>query len=450
MPVFGPLTVTVPGAVDGWFALHERYGKLPMRDLLAPAMRYARDGIAVTEVDAALWAEALAEFGASDLPAEQLAGLHRTYTVNGKPPPAGSVFRNSDLAGSYQRIADGGRESFYEGETGRRIIEAVQESGGGLTQDDFARHRGEWVDPVSIDYRGYQVFELPPNSQGIAALQILNLLEPYPLADLGRDSADFWHLFVESAKLAYEDRAKFYADPAFADPPLDWLLSDDYADQRRKLIDTNKAGLQVESGHPPAHGDTTYLATADADGMMVSFIQSNYWEFGSGLVAAGTGFALQNRGAAFSLEPRHANVYAPGKRPFHTIIPAFVMKDGEPVLAFGVMGGYLQPQAHVEIIINIIDFGMNIQEAGDAARVVHSSTSQPGGGHMTDGGVVHMEAGIPKTVVGELERRGHTVTHGERRYVGSYGGYQAIWRDPTTGVYHGATEMRYDGAAAGY
>jgi gamma-glutamyltranspeptidase/glutathione hydrolase len=450
MPVFGPLTVTVPGAVDGWFALHERYGKLPMRDLLAPAMRYARDGIAVTEVDAALWAEALAEFGASDLPAEQLAGLHRTYTVNGKPPPAGSVFRNSDLAGSYQRIADGGRESFYEGETGRRIIEAVQESGGGLTQDDFARHRGEWVDPVSIDYRGYQVFELPPNSQGIAALQILNLLEPYPLADLGRDSADFWHLFVESAKLAYEDRAKFYADPAFADPPLDWLLSDDYADQRRKLIDTNKAGLQVESGHPPAHGDTTYLATADADGMMVSFIQSNYWEFGSGLVAAGTGFALQNRGAAFSLEPRHANVYAPGKRPFHTIIPAFVMKDGEPVLAFGVMGGYLQPQAHVEIIINIIDFGMNIQEAGDAARVVHSSTSQPGGGHMTDGGVVHMEAGIPKTVVGELERRGHTVTHGERRYVGSYGGYQAIWRDPTTGVYHGATEMRYDGASAGY
>ena len=450
MPLFGPLAVSVPGAVDGWFALHERYGKLPMRELLAPAIRYAREGVAITEVDAALWAEALTTFGASGLPAAQLAGLRSTYTVDGEPPPAGSVFRNAHLGDSYEKLAEGGRESFYAGDTGRRIVETVQGFGGALAARDLARHRGEWVDPVSVDYRGYRVYELPPNSQGIAALEILNLLEPYPLARLGRGSADFWHLFAEATKLAYEDRAKFYADPAFADPPLDWLLSKGYADERRKLIDMQKARLAVQAGQPPAHGDTTYLATADADGMMVSFIQSNYWEFGSGLVADGTGFALQNRGSAFSLAPGHANVYAPGKRPFHTIIPAFLMKDGEPVMAFGVMGGYLQPQAHVEILVNLIDFGMNVQEAGDAARAVHSSESQPAGGRMTDGGVLHLEAGIPAAVVDELERRGHTVTHGERRYVGSYGGYQAIWRDAATGVYHGATEMRYDGAAAGY
>jgi gamma-glutamyltranspeptidase / glutathione hydrolase len=449
MPLFGPLTVTVPGAVDGWFALHERYGRLPMRKLLAPAIRYAREGIPVTEVDAALWAEALEVFAESGMPAAELAGLQSTFTIDGAAPGPGTIFQNPALAASLELLAEG-RGAFYGGDLGARVVDAVQQAGGHLTVDDFEAHRGEWVQPVSVNYRGYDVFELPPNSQGIAALQILNLLEAYPLAALGRDNADFWHLFIESTKLAYEDRAKFYADPDFADPPLEWLLSDAYAGERRRLIDEDRAALKHAAGSPPPHGDTTFLVAADGDGMMVSLIQSNYWEFGSGLVAEGTGFALQNRGAAFSLEPAHANVYAPGKRPFHTIIPAFLMKDGAPLMAFGVMGGYLQPQAHVQILLNIIDFGMNPQEAGDAARVVHSSDSQPGGGRMTDGGVVHMEAGIPEHVVEELVRRGHSVTHGERRYVGSYGGYQAIWRDPDTGVYHGASEMRYDGAAAGY
>jgi len=450
LPLFGPLAVSVPGAVDGWFALHQRYGRLPMSELLAPAIRYAREGIAVTEVDATAWAEAMREFDGRGLPDATLAGLRQTYLVDGAAPAAGSVFRNPDLADSYQRLAEGGRESFYRGETGRRIVAAIRETGGYLDESDLAAHEGEWVDPVSVNYRGFDVYEMPPNSQGIAALQMLNLLEAYPLSELGRDSADFWHLFVESKKLAYQDRAKFYADPAFAEIPLDWLLSDGYARERRALIDMKHASRELPPGSPPPHGDTTFLVAADRDGMMVSFIQSVYWEFGSGLVAPGTGFALQNRGSSFSLEPGHANVYAPGKRPFHTIIPAFLMKDGMPLMAFGVMGGYLQPQAHVQILVNMIDFGMNVQEAGDAARGVHAGDSEPTGSKMTDGGILHVENGVPAAVVDELRRRGHTVTRGERRYVGSYGGYQAIWRDPETGVYHGASEMRYDGAAAAY
>lgn len=450
IPLFGPMSVSVPGAVDGWFALHERYGRLPMREILAPAIAYAKEGIAVTEVDAALWAEALAEFADSDLPESHLKELFRTYQIDGRPPAAGEIFRNPDLADSYERLAAGGRESFYQGETARRIIEAIEEKGGKLQMSDLASHKGEWVTPVSANYRGYDVYELPPNSQGIAALQMLNVLEAYPLADMGRDSAGFWHLFVEAKKLAYEDRAKFYADPQFSEAPLDDLLSDAYADERRELIDPERAAMSLPPGSPPPHGDTTFLVTADGDGMMVSFIQSNYWEFGSGIVPEGAGFALQNRGYTFSMEPGHANVYAAGKRPFHTIIPAFLMQGETPLMAFGVMGGYLQPQAHAQIIINMIDFGMNVQEAGDAARAVHSGASQPTGGRMTDGGTVYMEAGIPESVVEQLRSMGHTVVHGKRRYVGSYGGYQAIWRDPETGVYHGASEMRYDGAAVGY
>ena len=450
IPLYGPLAISVPGAVDGWFALHERYGKLPMADILAPAIDYARQGVAITEVDATLWGEALGEFAASDLPKPQLEELFRTYQIDGRPPKAGDIFSNTDLADSLERIANGGRESFYQGETARRIVAAIQDGGGKLTLSDLAKHKGEWVTPVSSNYRGYDVYELPPNSQGIAALQILNVLEGYPLAELGRDSAEFWHLFAESKKLAYEDRANFYADPNFSDVPLDYLLSDDYADSRRKLIDPSRAAMTVPAGSPPQHGDTTFLVSADSDGMMVSFIQSNYWEFGSGVVAEGTGFALQNRGYTFSMEEDHANVYAAGKRPFHTIIPAFLMQGETPLMAFGVMGGYTQPQTHAQIVINMIDFGMNVQEAGDAARAVHSAASQPTGGKMTDGGTLYMEAGIPESAAEALRELGHTVVHGKRRYVGSYGGYQAIWRDPETGVYQGASEMRYDGAASGY
>ncbi|MEX2496375.1 MAG: gamma-glutamyltransferase [Woeseia sp.] len=450
LPLFGPLSVSVPGAVDGWFALHERFGRLPMSELLAPAIRYARDGVPVTEVDAALWADALAEFEASGLPAEQLAELRKTYLVDGRPPRAGEIFRNPGLADSYARLVQGGREAYYQGDLGQRIVAAVQDGGGALSREDLHAHRGEWVSPVSVRYRGYDVYELPPNGQGIAALQILNLLQGYPLAELGRDNADFWHLMVEATKLAYEDRAHYYSDPAFSDSDYAWLLSPGYADERRDLIDMQKAALSVPAGAPPPHGDTTYLAVADQDGMMVSFIQSNYWEFGSGLVPEGAGFALQNRGSSFSMDENHANVYAPGKRPFHTIIPAMVMKNDSPVMAFGVMGGFLQPQGHVQILVNMIDLGMNVQEAGDAARFVHGGDSQPTGGKMSDGGKVLMEAGINPAVVEELRRRGHRIDHGARPYIGSVGGYQAVWRDPETGVYHGASEMRFDGAALGY
>ncbi len=450
IPLYGPLSVSVPGAVDGWFALHERFGELPMAELLAPAIRYAKEGVAITEVDAALWDEALTEFSKSDMPKSQLEELYRTYQIDGRAPVAGEIFRNPDLAESYEKLAAGGRESFYQGETARRIIETIQNKGGKLRLTDLAKHKGEWVTPVSANYRGYDVYELPPNSQGIAALQILNVLEAYPLAEMGRDSAEFWHLFVESKKLAYEDRAKLYADPYFSEMPLDYLWSKGYADTRRKLINPDRAAMSVAAGSPPPHGDTTLLVTADSNGMMVALIQSNYWEFGSGIVADGTGFALQNRGYSFSMEAGHANVYAAGKRPFHTIIPAFLMRNNAPLMAFGVMGGYLQPQAHAQIVINMIDFGMNVQEAGDAARAVHSAASQPTGGSMSDGGEIYMEAGIPKSVVKELREMGHVVLHSKRHYVGSYGGYQAIWRDPETGVYHGASEMRFDGAAAGY
>jgi len=450
LPLFGPLSVSVPGAVDGWYALHERFGRLPMSDLLAPAIRYARDGIAVPEVDAALWADALKEFEASGLPDAQLAELRATYLVDGRPPRAGEVFRNPNLADSYTRLARGGRESFYQGDLARRIVAAVQGAEGGLARRDLEEHRGEWVTPVSVRYRGYDVYELPPNGQGITALQILNLLEGYPLAKLGRNSADFWHLMVEATKLAYEDRAHHYADPAFGGSAYAWLLSSEYAQQRRSLIDMQNAARSVPAGAPPPHGDTTYLAVADRDGMMVSFIQSNYWEFGSGLVPEKAGFALQNRGSSFSMEEGHANVYAPGKRPFHTLIPAMVMKDDAPLMAFGVMGGFLQPQGHVQVLVNVIDIGMNVQEAGDAARFVHTGESQPTGGRMSDGGSVLMEAGVHPDVIAELRRRGHRVEYGARPYIGSVGGYQAVWRDPETGVYHGASEMRFDGAALGY
>lgn len=450
IPLFGPHSITVPGAVDGWYALHERFGTLPMADLLEPAIQYAKEGFAVTEVDAALWADALAEFDASELPQSMLDELHRTYQIAGRPPRAGEVFRNPDLAASYRRLVNGGRESFYQGEIARQIVASISEFGGNLKHEDLLRHKGEWVTPVSVNYRGYDVFELPPNGQGIAALQMLNILEAYPLGEIGRDDADFWHLMIEAKKLAYEDRARYYADPAFSDNPVEGLLSKSYAGQRRVLIDMKQAALKMPAGSPPAHGDTTYLAVADKYGMMVSFIQSNYWEFGSGLVPAGLGFALQNRGYAFSMDPQHANVYAPAKRPFHTIIPAMLMKDGMPVMAFGVMGGYLQPQGHVQILVNIIDLGMNVQEAGDVARMVHTADSQPTGGSMDDGGNVLMEAGISSKVVEELRKRGHRIAHGDRPYVGAVGGYQAVWRDPDTGVYHGASEMRFDGAALGY
>ncbi|HET6564625.1 MAG TPA: gamma-glutamyltransferase [Xanthomonadales bacterium] len=450
LPLFGALAVSVPGAVDGWFELHQRFGKLPMAELLAPAIAYARQGVAITEVDAHTWNESLKEFPGEGLTDADVVELMRVYKPNGKAPQVGEVFQNPDLADSYQRLADGGRDAYYTGDIGERIIKAVQAAGGHLQASDLASHRGEWITPVSVNYRGYDLYEIPPNSQGIAALQMLNIIKQFPMAQFGRNSADYWHVLAEASKLAYEDRARFYSDPDFGEIPLSWLLSDEYAKERATLVNMQQAATQYPAGEPPQHGDTTYLAVADSSGLMVSWIQSNFWEFGSGVVAEGTGFALQNRGSQFNMDPQHANVYAAGKRPFHTIIPAFLMKDGEPLMAFGVMGGYLQPQAHVQIVANMVDFGMNVQQAGDAARFVHQTASQPTGGKMTDGGTLRIEAGVNNSIIAELRQRGHTVAHGERTYSGSYGGYQAVWRDPETGVYWGGTEMRFDGASAGY
>ncbi|MFQ5693549.1 MAG: gamma-glutamyltransferase family protein, partial [Nitrospinota bacterium] len=440
IPSHGPLPVTVPGAVDGWFELHGRFGKLPMTEILAPAIRYAREGFPLSQLIAYYWGRSVSIL-------QKWPGFRETFMPGGRAPREGEIFRNPRLADTYERIAREGRDLFYRGEIARTIDAFMRRVGGFLSYDDLAAHRSEWVEPVSTNYRGYDVWELPPNGQGIAALQILNILEGYDLRSMGFGSAEHIHYFVEAKKLAFEDRARFYADPDFADVPVQTLISKEYAAGRREKIRSNRAARSVEPGNPSlGEGDTIYLTTADRDGMMVSLIQSNYRGMGSGLSPDGLGFILQDRGELFDLEEGHFNTYAPRKRPFHTIIPAFVTRDGEPYMSFGVMGGATQPQAHVQILINMIDFGMNLQEAGDAPRILHQGSSQPTGERMTDGGRVLLETGFPYETIRELARRGHRVGYS----VGPYGGYQAILYDREHGVYRGASESRKDGQAAGY
>lgn len=440
IPSFGPLPVTVPGCVDGWFALHARFGKLPMKDVLAPAIAYAREGFPVSELIAYYWERNTAALA-------QFPNVREVYAPGGRTPRKGELFRNPQLATTLEKIAAGGRDAFYKGEIAGVIADFMARQGGFLDRDDLAAHQSEWVEPISTNYRGYDVWELPPNGQGLAALQMLNILEGYDLAGFGFGSREHIHYFVEAKKLAYEDRAKFYADPAFAQVPVAQLLSKAYAAERRKLIHPQRAGARYEAGDPTLRaGDTVYLTTADRTGMMVSLIQSNYRGMGSGMVPDGLGFMLHNRGEMFALEEGHANVYAPGKRPFHTIIPAFVTRDGRPFLSFGVMGGGFQPLGHVQILINIIDFGMNIQEAGDAPRIDHQGSSEPTGERATGSGTVTLETGFAYETVRELVRAGHRVGFA----VGDYGGYQAIRWDPEQGVYYGASESRKDGQAAGY
>ena len=439
IPPRGPLPVSVPGTVDGWFELHGRFGKLPMKDLLQPAIDYARNGFPVTEIIAEGW----------ERNAELLKGFpnfSETYMPNGRAPRKGEIFRNPLLANTLSAIAAGGRDAFYRGEIAQRIEKYMRANGGYLTAADLAAHRSEWVEPASTNYRGYDVWELPPNTQGIAALQMLNILEPYDLKSMGFGSAEYLHVFVEAKKLAFEDRARFYADPEFAKIPLKTLLSKDYAARRRASIKPDKAaaGYPVDS-KVLEQGDTIYMTVADAAGNMVSLIQSNYRGMGSGMTPDGCGFILQDRGELFSLEDGHANVYAPGKRPFHTIIPAFVTRDGKPWLSFGVMGGAMQPQGHVQVLVNMIDFGMNLQEAGDAPRVRHDGSSEPTGGLMQNGGEVVLEVGASAEAVKALQSRGHKVTVTND---GDFGGYQAIKLE--NGVYFGASESRKDGAAQGY
>ncbi|MDH5240253.1 MAG: gamma-glutamyltransferase [Gammaproteobacteria bacterium] len=440
IPPYGPLPVSVPGAVDGWFELHKRFGRLAMKDILAPAIAYANEGFPVSEVIAQYFQSNKRRIG-------QYPGFAETYMPEGDVPKKGEMFRNPRLAATYALIADKGRDEFYKGSIARRIDAYMAEQGGLLRYEDLAAHESEWVTPVSTSYRGWDVYELPPNGQGIAALQILNILEGYDLKSMGFGSAEYIHTFVEAKKLAFEDRAKYYADMDFVDVPVETLISKAYADERRKLISAEKASLRVPAGDAKLKdGDTIYLTVADADGNMVSLIQSNYRGMGSGMTPGDLGFVLQDRAELFALDANHANVVAGGKRPFHTIIPAFIMKDGKPLISFGLMGGAMQPQGHAQVVVNMVDFGMNLQEAGDAARINHDGSSEPTGTTMTDGGVVHLESQFSRETRDALEAMGHTLGASD----GSFGGYQAIMWDDAEGVYYGASEVRKDGQAAGY
>jgi gamma-glutamyltranspeptidase/glutathione hydrolase len=440
IPNLGPLSVSTPGAVDGWFQIHGKFGRLPLTDVLQPAIDYARAGFPVTEVIAKEW-----RTGAEER--KEYLGFKEIYMPDGKTPAAGEIFKNPLLADTLETIAREGRDAYYKGDIARKIASYMEEMGGFLAYNDLAAHQGNWVEPVSTDYRGYTVWELPPNGQGIAALQMLNILENFDIASMGFGSPEYLHVLVEAKKLAYEDRAKFYADPDFNKLPVEWLISKEYGKQRSALIDLHKPALKFDAGDPKLEkGDTIYMTVADRDGNMVSLIQSNFSGLGSGMAPWGLGFSLQNRGSLFNLEEGHFNTYEPGKRPFHTIIPAMVTKDGDPFFSFGVMGGAMQPQGHVQILVNMIDFGMNIQEAGDAPRMRHDGSSEPTGTVMTDGGTVNLEYGFSEETLAKFLLMGHRVKVGS----GGYGGYQGIRFDPKTGVFFGATESRKDGIAVGY
>ena len=440
IPAYGPLSVSVPGCVDGWFELHEKFGKLTMSDVLGPAVDYAEQGAPISDVIAYYWAGGVKTF--QDYP-----GFKDVFMPNGRAPRKGELFRNPGLAKTLNAIAVGGRDAFYRGPIAETIGEFMAANDGYLSADDFAKHQSEWVDPVSVNYRGYDVWELPPNGQGIAALQILGIMENYDVSKLRFGSPEHIHAFVEAKKLAFEDRAHFYADMQFSNVPVEKLLSESYARKRFELIDANRAAKRYDAGTTLIEsGDTVFLTVADKDRNMVSLIQSNFRGFGSGMCPPGLGFCLQDRGELFSLDPEHANRYEPGKRPFHTIIPAFITKEGKPFMSFGLMGGAMQPQGHAQMVMNIVDFGMNLQEAGDAPRIRHTKSSQPTGEEMVDGGLVHLESEFQDETIRELLKKGHKLEPS----VGGYGGYQAIRYDAELDVYFGASESRKDGMASGY
>jgi len=441
IPPLGPLPVNVPGTVDGWFALHDRFGKLTMKDDLAPAIRYAREGFPVTELIARYWQLSVPRLS-------QYPGFKEQMTLDGRAPQKGEIWKNSNLANTLQAIADGGRDAFYKGKIAHVIGDYFKANGGFLSYEDMAAHKGEWVEPISTSYRGVEVWELPPNGQGLAALEILNVLEGYDLKKYGFGSPEHVHLFVEAKKLAWEDRAHLYADPDFYKTPVDKLLSKDYAAGQRKKISLERAMRSVAGSTALEHGDTIYLTTADQWGNMVSLIQSNYRGMGSGMTPPGLGFVLQDRGQLFVLKEGHPNSFAPGKRPFHTIIPSFITRDGKPWISFGVMGGGMQPQGHAQIVMNLIDFGMGLQEAGDAPRIQHEGDTEPEGQNvqMKDGGEVELESGFSYETIRALMEKGHHVTFAD----GQYGGYQAIEWDEKNHVWIGASEGRKDGQAAGY
>ena len=438
IPAYGPLPVSVPGCVDGWFEMHKRFGKISMEDILNPAINYAENGFPVTELVSYYMEIANKNFN-------QYPNFKETYHINGYTPKKGQLFKNKDLGKTLRLIAENGRKGFYEGPVAKTISDFIIDQGGFLSFEDLKNHSSDWIEPVSTNYRGYDIWELPPNGQGIAALQILNLLESFDIKSMGFGSAEYIHHFVEAKKIAFADRAKYYADMDFNNIPVNYLISKEYANKRRQEINKTEAAKTVVAGEIE-NGDTIYLTTSDKEGNMVSLIQSNYRGMGSGMVPPGLGFMLQDRGELFSLEEGHYNVYEPEKRPFHTIIPAFITKDEKPYVSFGLMGGAMQPQGHAQIVINLIDFEMNLQEAGDAPRIRHVSNQQPTGGDMLDGGELSLESGFDYKEIRKLQKYGHKIIFS----LGSFGGYQAIMFDEKLGVFFGASESRKDGSAMGY
>ena len=440
IPSHGPLPVSVPGAVDGWFELHSKFGSKPMTEILAPAIAYAENGFPLTELVAWYLNRTVPFFQSKGFP-----NIKETYIDqnSGKLPKEGEIYKNPYLANTYRLIAKNGRDAFYKGKIAKTIDGFFKEQAGFLSKKDLANHKSEWVEPVSVNYRGYDVWELPPNGQGIAALQMLQILDGFDFSNIPFGSAEHLHLFTEAKKLAFEDRAKYYADMDFYDVPVEKLLDPSYADKRRSLIGDYAA--TYEAGQISV-GETIYMTVADKSGTMISLIQSNYRGMGSGMVPPELGFMLQDRGELFSLQPNQANTFEPNKRPFHTIIPAFITKDGKPWVSFGVMGGDFQPMGHTQIVMNLVDFGMNLQEAGDAPRWDHSGGASPMGRVTENTGLIRIESGIPYSTVRGLMDKRHKLGYAR----GVFGGYQAIMWDEENGVYHGASESRKDGQAAGY
>lgn len=441
IPAKGPLPVSVPGCVDGWFTMHKRFGKVPMEKILSAAIGYARNGFPVAD-------EASLSFAGIKSAYSEFPNVLDVYNPGGKAPKRGEIFKNPQLANTLEKIARGGRDAFYTGEIAKTIDAFMKKNGGFLSYRDLAEHHSDWVEPVSTNYRGYDVWELPPNGQGICVLEMLNILEGFDFSKITWGSPEHVHLFVEAKKLAFEDRAKYYADPEFAKIPVKQLISKKYAAERRKLIDPDHASSTFDAGNPSLEdGDTIYMTVADGEGNMVSLIQSNFQGFGSGMVPDGLGFMLQDRGQLFNLKEGENNTYAPHKRPFHTIIPAFVTKDGKPWMSFGVMGGGFQPLGHTEIIMNMIDFGMNGQEAGDAPRIDHQGSSEPTGEARDGSGMVYLESGFPYETIRKLMSMGHKIGYQSPGY---YGGYQSIRVDTQNKIYFGSSESRKDGEASGW
>jgi gamma-glutamyltranspeptidase / glutathione hydrolase len=436
IPAYSPLAWSVPGCVSGWDMLLTRFGRKNLADLFGPTIMYAREGFPVTPIIAKNW-----EFDVAEYPT-----LAETFARHGTTPAFGEITHNPDLADFYETLIQDGLEAFYKGSIAERIVKGSEQLGGKFALRDFHEHTATWVDPVSTTYRGYTVWEIPPNGQGISALQILNMLEHFDIGALQPNSAQHLHLLVEAKKLAFEDRAVYYADPEFADVPVPWLISKAYGEERAKLIDPGRAAQDVKPGVQPETTDTIYLTAADDEGNMISLIQSTYYGWGSHIVPDRLGFPIQNRGKSFALDPTHRNRLEPHKRPFHTIIPAFVTKDDRPVFPFGVMGGDFQPQGHCQVLMNLLDFGMSPQQAGEQPRIAHQGSSEPDGTKMQGSGRIAFERNIPDSVRDELQAMGHEIRPG----VGAFGGYQGIWRQEDPRRYFGGSDPRKDGAAIGY